>query len=105
MRLKMRSLRRTYTKDFAHARGFTDSVHYRFPKNNNGKFRDYPTDVYSNQGQSRKGKRQRATRVNQWSIDAIVCEDSNPVELSQAINAIVGPGCKLRGLLSAWAPN
>lgn len=74
-------------------------------RSRDGKFRGYPSDVYRNQGQSRKRERQRATRVNRWPIDATVCEDGNPVELSQAINAVVGPGCKLRGLLSGRAPN
>lgn len=106
MRFETRDVSDVHRTFRARARGFTGSVHYRFPESNvDGKFRGYPTDVYPNQGQSRKGKRQRATRVNQWPIDAIVCEDGNPVEFSQAINAVVSPGCKLRGLLSARAPN
>lgn len=92
---------------FVCAHEVTGIVHYRFLESSDvdGKFRGYPTDVYRNQGQNRKRERQRTTRVNQWPIDAIVCEDGNPMELSQAINAVVGPGCKLRGLLSARAPN
>lgn len=86
--------------------------HYRFPESD-GKFRGYPSDVYRNQGQSRKRERQPATRVNRWPIDATVCQDGNPewnslsLSLSplQAINAVVGPGCKLRGLLSGRVPN
>lgn len=100
----------TCAKRFARARGFTGIVYYRFLESSDvdGKFRGYPTDVYRNQGQSRKRERQRTIRVNQWPIDAIVCEDgqshgtlaghkrsSGP--RVQAPRFIIGPGSQLSG--------
>lgn len=73
-----------------------------------------------NQGQSRKSERHLARkginlvrvsdrcdrlRRRRFRISLSLSLFFNPPPLLSTINAVVGPGCKLRGLLSGRAPN